>query len=179
MINLDWLDSYKFETLTKRIILSVTRKVFDPVDLLCLVLLIPKLLLQWMWKENIPWDSEVNANIKEEFTSWFSELHLLKEVTISRCFSIDPSRQNISLHTLCDASHSAFAAAVYIRVETSENVQVHLLAAKARVASVKPMTISRLELMAAMVGARLCASVVEGLQWKHANSIIGLTQRLF
>ncbi|GFT22978.1 uncharacterized protein NPIL_291901 [Nephila pilipes] len=50
-INLDWIETYKLETVPKRVILSVTRRFFDPIGFLCPVLLIPKLMLQKMWKD--------------------------------------------------------------------------------------------------------------------------------
>ncbi|GBM51127.1 hypothetical protein AVEN_244174-1, partial [Araneus ventricosus] len=46
---------------------------------------------------------------------------------------------------------------------------VNLLAAKSRVASVKTITIPRLELLAATVGARLCRSVLSALQWDNVK----------
>ncbi|GFY45499.1 integrase_H2C2 domain-containing protein [Trichonephila inaurata madagascariensis] len=65
-INLDWIETYKLEIVSKRVILSVIHRVFNPVGFLCPVLLIPKLMLQKMWKDNIPWDREVEDNLKLE-----------------------------------------------------------------------------------------------------------------
>ncbi|GFW67654.1 integrase catalytic domain-containing protein [Trichonephila clavipes] len=53
-INLNWIETYKLEIVSKRAILSVIHGVFDPIVFLCSVLLIPKLMFQKMWKDNNP-----------------------------------------------------------------------------------------------------------------------------
>ncbi|GBN11809.1 hypothetical protein AVEN_47116-1 [Araneus ventricosus] len=63
----------------------------------------------------------------------------------------------------------AYAAAVFVRIECADVVQVNLLAAKSRVAPVKTITIPRLELLSATVGARLCRSVPNALQWDNVK----------
>ncbi|XP_054722787.1 uncharacterized protein LOC129232682, partial [Uloborus diversus] len=63
-----------------------------------------------------------------------------------------------------DASQVAYAACVFIRCEYSgRGVSVQLLQAKARITPLKPITIPRLELMAATIGARLYVSLKESL----------------
>ncbi|GFS69650.1 integrase catalytic domain-containing protein [Nephila pilipes] len=119
-----------------------------------------------MWKDNILWDREVEDNLKLEFLKWFEELISLKNLPVSRCFSpVISGQQNLNLHTFCDASQFAYAAAVFVRIEYSAVVHVNLLAAKSRVDPIKTVTIPRLQLLAATMGARLCKSVLSALQW--------------
>ncbi|GFT58065.1 integrase_H2C2 domain-containing protein [Nephila pilipes] len=40
-----------------------------------------------MWKDNIPWDREVEVNLKLEFIKWFEELISLKNLSVSRSVS--------------------------------------------------------------------------------------------
>ena len=65
----------------------------------------------------------------------------------------------MELHVFCDASENAYAAAVYSRVLVDNVFQTALLASKSRVAPLKPLTVPRLELCGALLGAELITSV--------------------
>jgi len=67
----------------------------------------------------------------------------------------------------CDASKSAYAAVLYARTEYESEVIVTLIAAKARVAPVSPVTVPRLELLAACTGARLVVSCLNSLRMEE------------
>ncbi|GBM39265.1 hypothetical protein AVEN_140316-1 [Araneus ventricosus] len=140
-----------------------------------------------MWKGNILLDREVeDNNMKMEFLNWIEELSSLNNLLISRCFSPATSGQHgISIHTFCDVSQFAYAAAVLVHIEYADVVHVNLLAAKSRVSPVKTITILRLEFLAAMVGARLWRSVLRALQWDNvkqnywtdSTTVLGWIQR--
>ena len=55
----------------------------------------------------------------------------------------------------CDASTKAYGCCVYLRIRESENIKTSLVIAKAKVAPLKRITLPRLELLAAVLGARL------------------------
>ncbi|GBM88325.1 hypothetical protein AVEN_198153-1 [Araneus ventricosus] len=117
-INLDWLESYELEIVSKRFILSVTHRILDHVGFLCTVLLMPMIMLQKIWKDNIPWEREVEHNMKLEFLKWFEELSSLKNLSVRRCFCPASSGEHvISVQTFCDASQFAYAAAVFVRIK--------------------------------------------------------------
>ncbi|XP_054706598.1 uncharacterized protein LOC129216408 [Uloborus diversus] len=169
-LSLTWIEDQHFDKITKRVILAVTHKVFDPVGFVSPVLLLPKLMLQDLWKSGISWDAEVDESMKEKFLHWFGDLCLLKEVSIPRWVQChEKNKKSCSIHTFCDASGRAYAATVFLRIQTDTEVEVHLLASKSRVAPAKQITIPRLELIAATVGARLCTSVLESLQWQNVE----------
>ncbi|GFT56754.1 integrase catalytic domain-containing protein [Trichonephila clavipes] len=56
------------------------------------------------------------------------------------------------------------------RLEKNDRFEVFLLAAKSRVAHLRSTTISRKELLAAVIGARLTNSVVEVLGWRNVTT---------
>ena len=70
----------------------------------------------------------------------------------------------IELHTFGDASPKAYGSAVYACVEdVSGQVRTQLLMSKSRVAPIKRIFLPRLELLAAIVNARLLRFVADSL----------------
>lgn len=146
--------------ITKRSLLSISHRLFDPIGFTCPFTLIPKLLLQEVWKLKLRWDDELPHDILLQFDKWIDDLHYLTSCRIPRRFSdcVGP-HLNISLHTFADASKSSYATCIFIRVKVGEHVSVQLVEAKSRLAPTKPMTIPRLELMAALIASRLFVAV--------------------
>ncbi|XP_049878088.1 uncharacterized protein LOC126375230 isoform X6 [Pectinophora gossypiella] len=69
------------------------------------------------------------------------------------------------LHCFVDASQDAYAACIYLRsLDEHNSVTTKLLCSKTRVAPLKPVTIPRLELCAALLGARLSYKVSNALR---------------
>lgn len=174
------------EVITKRTILSTAQKLFDPLDIVCPVLICPKLLLQKLWDAKLDWDTEVDAETKGSFIAWLSELKCLREVRIPRwIFGGSLSGASISLHAFGDASGIAYAAVIYARVEFPDRVEVRFVMAKSRVAPKGPTTIPRLELLGATMGARLMHSVVSSLTdvkpelhyWTDSSTALAWIQR--
>ncbi|GFY09490.1 integrase_H2C2 domain-containing protein [Trichonephila clavipes] len=88
-------------TIYKRLILSVVQKIFDPIGLLTPTTLLPKLLLQSLWKLKISWDHELPPNCKKEFLAWFKDTSVLKNVNIPRHLKVNISSE---LHVFVDAA---------------------------------------------------------------------------
>jgi len=53
--------------ITRRTILSVTQRVFDPIGFTCPVSLCPKLLLQQCWALKGEWDQDVPDDVRKCF----------------------------------------------------------------------------------------------------------------
>jgi len=117
------LKTVKVEVVTRRIMLSMAQQVFDPIGFTCPVSLSPKLLLQKCWEMEGEWD-QVPENVRNEFLRWLRDLPLLEEVKIPRWLrGVEDSVLNCSLHTFCDASKSAYAAAVFVRTEYNSSLR--------------------------------------------------------
>ncbi|GIX67048.1 DUF5641 domain-containing protein, partial [Caerostris darwini] len=152
------------EKITKRKILSLVSRVFDPIGFLAPVMIQPKILLQATWKTKESWDDEVNNEIKKQFLKWIKQLKYLKNIKIPRWLGV-MKESNLSIHTFVDASKTAYAACIFLRSESSMgSVTVQLLQARSRITPMKTITIPRLELMAATIGARLFSSVTQALK---------------
>lgn len=59
------------EPITKRVILSLSQMVFNPIGFTASSTLLPKFCLQKTWEEKLPWDSPVDSEIETEL----EELH--------------------------------------------------------------------------------------------------------
>ncbi|XP_023316203.1 uncharacterized protein LOC106652657 [Trichogramma pretiosum] len=158
------------QPLKKKKILSTAHKIFDPLGWACPTLLCPKLLLQQLWSKNLAWDTEVPHEVAMEFTKWQSQLSRLAELKIKRWIFEGVQENSAQLHMFVDASKYAYAAALFIRIPTSQgDANVHLIQAKARVAPTKKVSIPRMEILAATLGARLMSTARKTLELLQAQ----------
>lgn len=81
-------------------------------------------------------------------------MHVLSELKVPRWIGSRIGSEK-SLHIFTDASGKAYTATAFLRCSFDGKVCVQLLLAKARVATIKPMTTSRLELVACECGAKM------------------------
>ena len=87
-------------------------------------------------------DDPVPSSIYDVWLQWHSELHLLSEKHIPRCYFDRESHViTTKLHGFCDASELAYAAVVYLRLTTTIGTQVSLVIAKTKVSPIKRLTI--------------------------------------
>ena len=88
------------------------------------------------------------------------DLTLLSSIRIPWCLT-RMLPKSIYLHGFCEASEHAYAAVLYLS-STYENgvIDVKLIYAKTRVSPTKPQTIPRLELLEAVILARLVHTIV-------------------
>ena len=179
-INPSFLEFETPKLITKRSILSCTQRVFDPIGVTCPITLQPKLILQELWTEKLDWDSEVRGKPLQDFCQWLKNLPLIKEISIPRKIG----NGQITLHAFGDASGTAYAAAIFVRVERENKVCVSLLQARSRVAP-KKATIPRLELMAASIAAKLLTATAASLSrevmrtycWTDSTTVLAWINR--
>lgn len=173
------------EKVTKRIILASAHKIFDPLGVTCPVALFPKLILQRLWKENMSWDQEVDLETKKMYQKWRRDVIFLSTIEIPRWIRLGSEGQRHSLHVFCDASRSAYATVVFLRVERENSVHIQLIQAKARVSPCgrKETTVARLELLGATIAARLFSNIVKDLPvenvycWTDSTTVLAWLRR--
>ncbi|GFV31352.1 DUF1758 domain-containing protein [Trichonephila clavipes] len=101
----------------------------------------------------VSWDTELPLSISRKFERWKEHFDSLE---FPRCISKELSpNSDLSLHVFCDTSKAAYASCVFLRTEVGGTATCRLVQASARVASKKPITIPRLELLAHTIGSTL------------------------
>ena len=115
-------------------------------------------MLQDLWKQKFDWDVPLPSNVQQMWTDLATDLNTVTSMRFARKF-LESGNDNLMLHIFVDASTRSYGAAAYI----CNNDQSRLVMAKNRVAPLKSLTLPQLELMAAVIGARLANHVRESL----------------
>ncbi|GFU12921.1 integrase catalytic domain-containing protein [Trichonephila clavipes] len=159
------LQLYTSKPITKRIVLQSAGKIYDPVGFLSPYTIRLKCLLQELWLRKLSWDDELPPDIHAVWshTQWWLELPFLPELKIPRKI-LDSS--GVQIHTFSDASQKAYGAAAFLRVKHKDGVSIDLVTSKSRVAPLKRLSLPRLELMDALLAARLAKEVKKILDQK-------------
>lgn len=106
-------DLLPHERLTKRVLTSDIARTFDVLGWFSPVVVMAKILLQRLWEERVQWDDPVPEELEATWSKWRSELSLLTEWHIARCYF--PKNVMIAyqqLHGFADASERAYAGVV-------------------------------------------------------------------
>lgn len=162
ILGLSWdlsMDAFKVKSVlaenvtTKRHLLSIIARTFDPLGFIAPSTIILKIILQDLWKAKLGWDEQVPADILDRWNKFQAEIHFLKEISVPRYIhSVDSLK--VEVHGFCDAALKAYAAVIYVRV-VSNSCYISLMAAKTRVAPLQSVTLPRLELCGALLLAEL------------------------
>ena len=143
---------------TKHEILRYTSSIFDPLGLVTPVTITAKLLLQELWEDQVAWDTELNATYKLKWAFITPDILVASQYFPRQFIPNLPLADSsvIALHVFADASPKAYGAVVYIQCGNHSS----LVISKSRVAPLKQHSLPRLELMAAVIAARLGSFVV-------------------
>lgn len=89
---------------------------------------------------------------------------MLSQCRVPKHFGGSLHGSKCTWHVLCDANQTAYAACIFVRIETADGVHIRLVQSRACIAPIKTATIPRLELLAAVIGVRLFKAVQEAFQ---------------
>ncbi|XP_045451260.1 uncharacterized protein LOC123660203 [Melitaea cinxia] len=144
--------------ITKRIILSHISQIFDPLGLISPSITQAKILLQRLWLLKIDWNDAVPDDVTRTWNRFISSLaNVLNTIRVPRYVLGENHKHTLTeLHIFTDASQLAYGTCIYVRTVSDDlNVSVRLLCAKGKVAPLNSVSIPRLELCGALLGARL------------------------
>ena len=171
---------------TKRSLLRVSSKVFDPLGLLSPFVIKLKLMFQTLCIEGGNWNTPKTGVLAEQWNKVVMEMSELNSVNIPRgCFQATSLIVSRQVHGFSDASSSAYAAVMYIHTEYHNGaVDVKLVAAITKVAPIIGQSIPQLELMAAPFLSKLVNSSIMTLKldvethyWTDSMSILFWIQK--
>ena len=149
--------------MTKRSLLKIAAKIFDPMGTLSVFTINLKVLFQELCVNKVGWDEELQGEFRNEYQRLISELKGLFDISIPRCVFVkaEPVRR-VEIHGFSDASEKAQGCIVYLRIiYESGEIDTQFLTAKAKVNPIKRQTIPRLELSAAVLLSKLVSNVKE------------------
>ncbi|UYV67966.1 hypothetical protein LAZ67_5002653 [Cordylochernes scorpioides] len=156
--------------LTKRLVLSMVQRIFDPLGFCAPVFLPPKLLLQRSWGLKLGWDTRLPESMAQEFRTWLEQIKFIELIKIPRYMWNDLILPT-EVHIFCDASQIGYGAVAYLRSETGRENTLTLIWSKVRLAPMKSIKIPRLELMAMVLGARLANAIQAALKRKCETTL--------
>lgn len=133
------------------------------------------------------WDDAMPSELKEPWSWWLHDLPLIQNFAIpcclkSKCFET----VSAELHHFADASERAYGAVSYLcMVDNSGNSHCSFLMSKSRLAPLKPTTIPRLELAAAVEAVKinkllqkeLEVPLQESVYWSDSMIVLWYLQR--
>ena len=153
------------DEVTKRVILRITCRIFDPLGLLAPFILKAKLLLQELWRLGFDWDQPINEAQKKYWEKWLAGAREVSQVSVNRRYVTDERPvDEIQLHIFCDASELAYGCVGYLRYSFKEGgYACAFVMSKSRLAPIKAVTLPRLELNAARTGARLSKLILRDI----------------
>ena len=141
--------------LTKREILRNISQVFDPCGYMLPVTIRSRIFLQEIWRIKVSWDEQLPVEFTQLWKDLYKDLKECYDISFPRQLSFTPN--DLSLHLFSDASNKAYGCVAY----AVSNGCSSLIAAKARVAPLRNLSVPKLELTAALLSARLADFIVK------------------
>ena len=150
---------------TKRNVVSLTGQFYDPLGYLSPITIRFKALMQQLCKVRLGWDQPLEGELLVQWKTLVGDLKHSQPVTLPRCYFDNFKAETVDyrLYGFCDASTMAYAAVVYLVREDNGQKSSSFVASKTRVAPLKSLTIPRLELLSAVLLARLITTVSKSL----------------
>ena len=167
-------DCFLFETchevsgllFTKRKLLGLIARQFDPLGLLTPYTVSLKILFQDVWRAGHDWDTPLPDDVQDEIEGWVEGLGKINKWNIPRRITRQSwtGQKNSELAVFVDASEKAYGCCIYMKTFNENGPYVTLVTSKVRVAPLKRVTLPRLELLSALLGARLLNFVISALE---------------
>lgn len=165
---------------TKRGLWSTIAQIFDPIGMCAPYMLKGRILLQKVCEEVELWDDPVPTTILKSWEKWIAGLPCLEKLTIPRCYW-DIEADVYELHTFCDSSEKGLGCVSYLKMVKNDLCNVAFVMGKSKVVPRRTtLSIPRLELIAAVIGANMHRNIKSSIQlpisrgYLHSDSSVVL-----
>ena len=157
---------------TKRQVLSQVMQIFDPMQYVSHKTIHGRILIQKIFQAKIDWDKPIDDKLFKRFKRWLEIMRSIETVRFKRCYSdLITKTREAQLHVFVDASLEAYCCVAYLRFEHEGQIEVAFVTSKCRVASPKTITVPRLELVAALTGARVGSALKTAFQYINITNV--------
>ena len=145
--------------ITQRTVLSFVSTVFDPVGLVAPNTVGARLLLKIFEKSVTKYGM---TNVRNKFLGWHSDLPILGQLTIPRCYFSEPVNQ---IHMFGDSSHDVFCAVGFLlaRLSISHKSQIVFFFGKTRAVPMKALSMPKIERQATLLATRSKYDILKAL----------------
>ena len=152
---------------TKRNLVSMIGRIYDPLGFLAPVTIKFKILFQKLCQSKLDWDGDLPEDLLREWRALLTDLKEAVPISIPRSYSyrVKGVPSSYTICGFCDASTRAYAAVIYLVIESDVSTEVKFVVSKTRVAPLQSQTIPRLELLSAFLLSKLVTSVVDCLSF--------------
>ena len=136
--------------------MSVISSIYDPIGLVSPFVLEGRKILQELCIQGADWDDAIPGELESRWRKFISLIGNLSKLKIKRCLHSHRSDiKAIEFHHFSDASFKGYGQCSYARyVYQDDSVSCSLIIAKSRVSPLKPVTVPRLELTAAVLSVK-------------------------
>ncbi|KAF0708047.1 general transcription factor II-I repeat domain-containing protein 2-like, partial [Aphis craccivora] len=132
--------------------------VFDPLGLISPIIIKLKIIMQRLWQVNTSWDAALLSDIEKDWIDSRRKMIDLNILAINMSIVGDGEIADIQLEGFSDSSATAYGAFLYLRlVNINGKCTTNLICSKSRIAPLKTVSIPRLELLVAVLLARLAS----------------------
>jgi hypothetical protein len=156
-------------TVTKRVILSKLSKIFDPLGLLCPVVVKGKALLRQIWQLKLNWDDPLPSAL---CTQWHSLTADLQQLNFRFNRKVVESGRNVSLVLFCDASKAFYGFTAYAVYQDESGFHSNIIFSKSKIAPLKSKSLPTLELLAVFLAFKCLDPLMSSMDRANIKSVI-------
>ncbi|GFX88865.1 integrase catalytic domain-containing protein [Trichonephila clavipes] len=122
------------------------------------------------WKIEDSWDSKLPIEIERKFETRKKHLIEVQDLKIPRRLSnLDLKDTNLSLQVFCDALKLSDTTCVFLQAGREGEVTCQLIQARSKFTPLKGISLTRLELLASMIGGRIADSIKKDLHMENVD----------